>query len=287
MTLSRQPARGFSSRSSFHPLSGSKNLPRLRERFPAETIVLDGWLRWGAHRLPLRYARQGGFSSPIGSGRRGPGPREQKSPHQMHHGFYRHLRPVSSIVKGGRRHEGIHCKSMYLHEKKRCAQSQGVTIGNRAGDYQAHRLALIQAHIRIAVKEQWGRCEGCPRLATPCELEDNDGNVYSGTQPGQTHSPNQGCADDPSQGTPAFSRGGVNRVYGSIWVHLFGSIQGAIQGYIEDWTFVDPDKRGRSRRNSFKSFKYGRHDWTRTSDLFRVKVSRLSKSTTYKTPMAI
>ena len=32
---------------------------------------------------------------------------------------------------------------------------------------------------------------------------------------------------------------------------------------------------------------YGRHDWIRTSDLFRVKVSRLSKSTTYKTPMAI
>ena len=32
---------------------------------------------------------------------------------------------------------------------------------------------------------------------------------------------------------------------------------------------------------------YGRHDWIRTNDLFRVKVSRLSNSTTYKTPMAI
>jgi hypothetical protein len=31
---------------------------------------------------------------------------------------------------------------------------------------------------------------------------------------------------------------------------------------------------------------YGRHDWTRTSDLFRVKVLTLSISTTYKTPVA-
>ena len=32
--------------------------------------------------------------------------------------------------------------------------------------------------------------------------------------------------------------------------------------------------------------KYGRHDWIRTSDLFRVKVRALSNSTTYKTPVA-